>query len=283
MIVEIRCSFALSILICIEHKKNERERKKKKKTFITSGPGLYFQELESLFSEHFGRTPTASQASDFAEECEAVIDEEEEEPGQTSVTDDVNARARRFLENNQSSDNDTDDDASASVASNDPDLEKIHALKSSGCGCRRHCMSRFSEADIYSHVLSIREMQRSEKEMYTMSSFTDSIDKGATKWGKKRQRQSHEFTFRGNRVCKRIFMLLFDIGKQSLQSLMKHVGENGVIPRIHGNTNRQLSKSLQFCGHTAGCAICDKLCRWVQYSTTCGTTWSWQYCTCVSF
>ena len=238
----------------------ERE-KKKKKTFITSGPGLYCQELESQFSEHFGRTPTASQASDFAEECEAVIDEEEEEPGQTSVTDDVNARARRFLENNQSSDNDTDDDASASVASNDPDLEKIHALKSSGCGCHRHCMSRFSEADIYSHVLSIREMQRSEKEMYTMSSFTDSIDKGATKRGKKGQRESHEFTFRGNRVCKRIFMLLFDIGKQSLQSLMKHVGENGVIPRIHGNTNRRPSKSLQFCGHTAGCAICGKLCR----------------------
>ena len=82
--------------------------------------------------------------------------------------------------------------------------------------------------------------------MYAMSSFTDNNDKEKTKRGKKRQRLSHDFNFRGSHVCKRAFMLLFDVGKHSLQNLMKHVSENGVVPRCHGNTNKRPSKSLHF-------------------------------------
>lgn len=41
-------------------------------------------------------------------------------------------------------------------------------------------------------------------------------------------------------------MLLFDIGKHNLANMIKHVHENGVIPRTHGNIGKRPSKSLNF-------------------------------------
>ena len=47
-------------------------------------------------------------------------------------------------------------------------------------------------------------------------------------------------------MCKKTFMLYYDIGKHALKSLQEHVQEHGVTPRTHGNKGRKPAKSIMY-------------------------------------
>ncbi len=82
----------------------------------------------------------------------------------------------------------------------DPDVVKIRQLKESGCGCRNSCHTMFEDSTILKHILDVREMDKSEKEMYIMAKLVD--ESADTKRGKKRKRLRHDFMFLGKKVCK---------------------------------------------------------------------------------
>ena len=67
-----------------------------------------------------------------------------------------------------------------------------------------------------------------------------------TQRGKKRQRCHYDFTHLGEKICKTTFMTVYDVGKHALQNIIKHVQENGVVPRQHKNTGRRPTNSLCF-------------------------------------
>ena len=47
-------------------------------------------------------------------------------------------------------------------------------------------------------------------------------------------------------MCRRMFMVAYDVGKHGLENLLKHYSEHGAVPRTHGNTGKKPSKSLRF-------------------------------------
>ena len=149
-----------------------------------------------------------------------------------------------------SSDNENDENAPVPVNvqdhPDDIDRNRVHKMKENGCGCKMKCHSKLSEMQMYEHILNIREMSKEEKEMYVMGALIDCSDGEVTKRGKKRMRSRNTFTFAGKSVCKKMFMLVFDIGRHCLQNIRKHIDKNGAMPRKHGNTGRKPKHSLKF-------------------------------------
>ncbi|XP_053386664.1 uncharacterized protein LOC128550843 [Mercenaria mercenaria] len=189
--------------------------------------------------------------SDYSDEEESDFDEHIE----LGRVVDVDQRVRQYLdslpashsdESEESSNENDENRTSPSLAQADPDLIRVRQFKSVGCGCQRNCHACFEIDELHGHILNIREMEKQDKEMYIMATLADSRDKENTKKGRKRVRFRHDFKFQGKFVCRKTFMLVFDIGKHSLQNIMTHVNKNGVAPRIHGNTGRKTAKSLVF-------------------------------------
>ena len=72
-----------------------------------------------------------------------------------------------------------------------------------------------SDDVLYIHILNIN---KKEKEMYIMGSLLES-NKETTKKGMNGIRPRQSFMFFRERVCKRTFMLSFDIGKHFLKKI----------------------------------------------------------------
>ena len=92
----------------------------------------------------------------------------------------------------------------------------------------------------------MREMDKTDKDMYIMGSLVESSEKENTKRGKKRLRSTLTYTYLDTKICKKTFMLIYDIGKHSLQNIVSHLKTHGTIPRIHGNVGRKPKHSLKF-------------------------------------
>ena len=75
------------------------------------------------------------------------------------------------------------------------------------------------------HILNTRELEKSDKDMYIMGALVEFSDKENTKRGEKRMRSSmtYNFMYLDHKICKRTFMMVFDIGKHSLQNILRHV------------------------------------------------------------
>ena len=43
-------------------------------------------------------------------------------------------------------------------------------MKTRGCECKMTCVTKFSEKDMYTHLLNVQEMDKSGKDMYIMGS-----------------------------------------------------------------------------------------------------------------
>jgi hypothetical protein len=128
----------------------------------------------------------------------------------------------------------------------DPDLRKIGEMQAQGCGCKNKCVFSFSDDVIYNHILNIKEMSKEERDMYTysMGSLAEH-SKETTKQGKKIMRSRQTFMFSGEKICKKTFMLAFDIGKHLLQNITTHMNRHGVTPHKHGNNGKKPSHSLK--------------------------------------
>ncbi|XP_053407975.1 uncharacterized protein LOC123547720 [Mercenaria mercenaria] len=107
------------------------------------------------------------------------------------------------------------------------------------CDCSKYCYNNFSERKILDHVLNLREMERNEKEMYIMGTIGKVTASVRCKDGE-RKRTRWEYAYEGKKVCRNAFLLIFDIGKRTVEGLLKHMNEQGVVPRVHGLTGKFL-------------------------------------------
>ncbi|XP_060577599.1 uncharacterized protein LOC132734769 [Ruditapes philippinarum] len=112
------------------------------------------------------------------------------------------------------------------------------------CKCKTNCLSQFDAEHIQGHILSLREMEKDQKEMFVMGSLLK-IGAQETRKGK-RKRVRYRYTFDGKTVCKSVFCHINDIGQRTVKSLLKHLNSNGPVPRIHGNTGRKPSHAVKY-------------------------------------
>ena len=61
-----------------------------------------------------------------------------------------------------------------------------------------------------------------------------------------RERASTSFYHQGKQVCVKMFRMLHGIGERRFKNLMKSLKEDGLAPRIHGNTKRKPQHALSF-------------------------------------
>ncbi|XP_045209381.2 uncharacterized protein LOC123561207 [Mercenaria mercenaria] len=101
------------------------------------------------------------------------------------------------------------------------DLEMIQGKMRNGCDCSKYCYNNFSERKILDHVLNLREMERNEKEMYIMGTIGKVTASVRCKDGE-RKRTRWEYAYEEKKVCRNAFLLIFDIGKRTLEGLLKH-------------------------------------------------------------
>ncbi|KAK3105662.1 hypothetical protein FSP39_002952 [Pinctada imbricata] len=129
----------------------------------------------------------------------------------------------------------------------DPDVVLIHKTKE-GCGCKRKCFDMFTENEIYQHRLSMRELDKFEKEALLLGKLTQSEIRGTNrcKLTGERQRQNFNYSFNQNAICETAFLLFHDIGNKAFKNLKQHYKENGIESRVHGHKGRRAPNSFPF-------------------------------------
>jgi len=120
----------------------------------------------------------------------------------------------------------------------DSDTDKENDL----CDCGKQCLEFFSKERLRDNELNILEIEKNERELLIMGALQyDTEGKSG-----KRKRARVTYTFQGVRVCRTAFKHVFNVGDRSLKNIMKHIKENGLVPRVHGNTGRRPTKSLSY-------------------------------------
>lgn len=213
---------------------------------------IFFQELESIISDHFGRTPLStplcSQNSELNEDLTDLYDEDHDDET-LNVENVIDGRAREYLHRADDDTSSSEDEVSENLATlrnTDNDFQRVQSFNQRGCECTKKCSAKFTVEEIYDHILNVREMTKDEKELYIMGVVGEVTNNDKTKRGKKRQRMRHVFRFHGQVVCKGTFLLCYDIGRTSLQNIIKHIEEQGLTPRRHGNKGKTKPHSLKY-------------------------------------
>ncbi len=81
-------------------------------------------------------------------------------------------------------------------------------------------------------------MTKDERELYIMGALHKlNPDSKRSRYGE-RKRTIYDYTYEGNHVCTQVFMLIYDVSKSTLQSIIKHLSVHGNVPRVHGNRGR---------------------------------------------
>lgn len=112
------------------------------------------------------------------------------------------------------------------------------------CSCKTNCLEQFNRQLVDSHILSLREMEESEKEMFIMGTL-QRIGGNETRKGK-RQRTRFRFVFNGKTVCRNTFAFVTDVGRKALRNLQEHVRLNGIVPRVHGDCGKKPHHAIKY-------------------------------------
>ncbi|XP_052820507.1 uncharacterized protein LOC128246360 [Mya arenaria] len=175
---------------------------------------LIRQKLESVYSNHFGRTPVSTPfaSQELDESCEVDYEVDNDDIDTTGGI--LEGRVRDYILQQEIVDEDTDSDGNGEAELDESDIEVAE-----------YC--------------ALTDIKKVCKYGYDRATAT-------TKKGKKRQRMRYTFKFNGSIVCRITFHLCYDIGRSALQGLMAHMATNGIVPRTHGNTGRRPKHALTF-------------------------------------
>ena len=192
----------------------------------------------------------------FGEQCESEenqgseYESDQEEVEEQGIIDDIELetrilRASEQLESDSGSDEEGDTpgeglNSSLITPDSDPLHAKLTSKIDSTCSCSSNCLSQFTVAEVYSFILSLREMTKTEKDMlilgklHVLSRNESSVHHANRVHPGKRKRVTCDYHFDYRSVCKDAFILLHDIGTKQLKNLQKHLRNNGPIAREHG-------------------------------------------------
>ena len=129
---------------------------------------------------------------------------------------------------------------------------------SSGCGCALHngrpCSGQFT----IDHYLEFRgqckELTRAELDMVLLGqlsafTFTSEQTVRATLQRHPSEGRQHSYTMfwhRGLKVCRKTFLFLHTISEKRFKNLKTSLLQNGLSPRMHGNTKRLPANTTSF-------------------------------------
>ena len=209
---------------------------------------IFFQEIDRFYDQHFGRLNSTRATR------ERAIENDDDSDGHDSDTANshsrsVDERTSAYVDTTASTD--VCGPLAESVNDNWSDTEReafdaVNASLFGNCGCAKNCFSTFSYEEMYDHILTMREMDKHEKEMLIMGTLKKiGVDKNRCR-SSERKRTRYGYTFLGHSICRHAFETIFDIGKRALENLTSHINTNGKVPREHGNKGRRPSNVFSF-------------------------------------
>ena len=130
--------------------------------------------------------------------------------------------------------------------------EMVAQFASAGCGCSKKCSSQFSVDYVRDIRAQYYDLTRSELDMVLLGQLmasTNTSEKVVVESGHleaERKRAYTTFYHAGKVVCGKTFRFLHTVGSKRLKNLAKSLKNNGLTPRIHGNTQKRPKHSLSF-------------------------------------
>ena len=135
--------------------------------------------------------------------------------------------------------------------------ELVSQFMLAGCGCPqgnggKQCCTQFSREYVLSARQSCAELTKSELDLVILGqllAFTNrspGVVTASRHVARERERPSTSYFHLGKQLCAKTFRMLHTIGEKRLKNLMKSLKEDGLTPRIHGNTKRKPHNTLSF-------------------------------------
>ena len=128
------------------------------------------------------------------------------------------------------------------------EMKLVEEFARRGCGCQlisgEQCCKWFSIEyiqEVRSHCLSLTHDELDMVILGQIMATSNSISSVVTTSrhvNKKRERQHNHYIHSGQRICRVMFRFFHTVGKKRHNNLLASLKKNGLIPRIHGNTNR---------------------------------------------
>ena len=121
-----------------------------------------------------------------------------------------------------------------------------------GCGCKKKCSSQFCADHFRDMRAQCYELSHSELDMVLLGqpvASTNSSDGVVIMSGRLKQEKRKQYTIyhhAGKTVCGKTFQFPHTVGKKRLKNLAKSLKDNGLSPRVHGNTKKRPKHSLSF-------------------------------------
>ena len=125
----------------------------------------------------------------------------------------------------------------------------VSAFLSAECGCVRKCSKQFTTEHVTSVRASCTELSNSELDMAILGQLMASVNTSSIAARHKEDERKNvytSFSHQGKLVCARMFRFLHCVGIKRLKNLMKSLRENGLTPRVHGNTKRKPKHALSY-------------------------------------
>ena len=128
--------------------------------------------------------------------------------------------------------------------------EEVELFISTGCSCSTNCSSQFSCEYIREMRSSCFSLTRNELDMAILgqlmasSNTSDTVEVSSGHLQKGRERPHTTNYHCGKKVCHKTYCFLHTVGKKRLYNLAASFKENGLTPRVHGNTQRKLKHTL---------------------------------------
>jgi len=114
-----------------------------------------------------------------------------------------------------------------------------------GCTCGQSCLQNLNPESVYRHRENISKLTKAEHDMYMMGMMMGTMaDPLHTHKNKERKRKKNNYVYQGSEVCREAYVYLENVSIYQLKLIRKHVTENGVVPRIHKNTDRKPAHAL---------------------------------------
>ena len=191
-----------------------------------------FQTLDDVFKEYFPTlVPELSSDSDSGDSADEGPNNSDEAAEHDHILD--------YIRSSQ------EESTNVDLYNDDDIMIKIRQQKETGCGCQSKCLSMFNNREIFEHILQMRELRKEEKDMYIMGKLKcKGISSDVNDTAAKRKRYS--FYFDDREVCMKAFLFTHDFGEKAFKNLIKHMNQNGLTPRTHGNAGRKPKKSLSY-------------------------------------
>ena len=153
--------------------------------------------------------------------------------------------------------NNADDIITTSLPTDTLEHELVTQFMTSGCGCKKargtQCYQQFSQEYVTFMRQSCAELTHFELDMAILGQIAASVNTSATVSTIKahhkeadRERGYSSFTHQGKPVCHKMFRFLHGIGVKRFKNLARNFKENGLTPRIHGNTRKVPHNALSF-------------------------------------